>query len=274
MVFHNLKFNFESTFVVGQAQEEQRTERAREALHDESVLQIRMPASLGMDESRRRLGSRFSPFSVMSVPNRLRKESSSFLSALKSMQTRIPIPDCLGQVWAFFRTSSRAIVQSQYFQGTMIVVIIVNTVCLALDYHDQSLFEKSICRRRCEIDPSIPASALPHCVGPLFNRSWTFDGQGGGKRKSQTLFCFLENDAAISFPKHSLYAPGYNCSKFVDIDSCSEQPRCGWISNSCMLGLYTSTTFAANASGSSNSQKITFRDLCGGINEVGIYINI
>jgi hypothetical protein len=231
-----------------------------------------MPQGLGMDESRRRLGSRFSPFSVISVPKRLRKESSSFMSTLNSLRTKVTIPACLEKVWASLRAGSRAIVQSQYFQGTMIVVIIVNTLCLALDYHDQSLFEKSICRRRCEIDSNIPASALPYCVGPLFNRSWTFDGQGGGKRQSQRLFCFLENDAAISFPEHSLYAPGYNCSKFVDIDSCSEQPRCGWISNSCMLGLYTTTTFTANTSGSSMSQKITLRDLCGGINEVGTVV--
>ena len=254
-------------FRILQAQEEQRTERAREALHSESVLQIRMPDMPIIDESRRRMGSRFSPFTV--VPNRLRKDSRSFLTTIKSLSTLQP-PLWISEIWKKVRIVSRVAVQNGHFQRAMTIIIVVNTICLALDYHDQNLFESSICRRRCEMDPNIPSAALQHCVGPIFNRSWTFDGQGGGKRQNQSLFCFLENDANIFFPQTSAYYPGYNCSMYTDIDNCTAVPSCGWINNACKLGLYTVTTFAANTTGSAPVDSIEFRDICGGINEVFI----
>uniref|UniRef100_A0A6T8D018 Ion transport domain-containing protein n=1 Tax=Cryptomonas curvata TaxID=233186 RepID=A0A6T8D018_9CRYP len=246
------------------AQEEQRTERAREALHDESVLQIRMPDALNVETIGTR--RRFSTFSA--VPSILRKDSRSYFSFVSAFKVDLPIPHFITRAWERARRVSRTIVQNLHFQRSMTVVILLNTLFLALDYHDQSLFESSICRRRCEIDQNIPSSAVSNCVGPLFNRSWTFDGQGGGKRQSQNLFCFLENDAAISFPTSSIYSGGTNCSTFKEIDDCNEQTMCGWMDNKCKLGLYTATTFAANTSGSVSSSRITFRDLCGGLNEI------
>ena len=247
-----------------QAQEEQRTERAREALHDESVLQIRMPDAPNVET----IGTRRRFSTLSSVPNILRKDSRSYNSFMSAFKLDLPVPRFITRAWDRARRVSRTIVQNLQFQRSMTVVILLNTLFLALDYHDQSLFETSICRRRCEIDQNIPSSAVSNCVGPLFNRSWTFDGQGGGKRQSQKLFCFIENDAAIRFPTSSIYASGANCSTFIDIDNCIEQPMCGWIENKCKLGLYTTTTFAANTSGSVSSNRITFRDLCGGLNEV------
>ena len=250
------------TNIIEQAQEEQRTERAREALHSESVLQIRTPSSLNLGSTgiRRRLST------FTGVQSLMRKESAGSFNLNRLL--KIPVPEGVVRLWESARGVARAAVQNAYFQRIITTVILVNTLCLALDYHDQNLFEDSICRRRCEMDPNIPAAALPFCVGPIYNRSWTFDGQGGGKRQSQSLFCFLEKDAIVEFPATSIYAPGYGCSRYTDIDNCTAQTMCGWIGNTCKLGLYTTTTFAANTSGSSLSADISFRELCGGLNEV------
>lgn len=220
-----------------------------------------MPDSLNLGSIAGR--RRFSTFT--GVSNILRKESSSFFPNFK---IELPVPNVILEIWESARRMSRAIVQNIHFQRIVIVVIVVNTLCLALDYHDQNLFETSICRRRCEMDPNIPTSAVSNCVGPIFNRSWTFDNQGGGKRQNQSLFCFLQNDALINFPSTSLYAGGPSCSTHTDVDNCTAVQTCGWIGNECKLGLYSATTFAANATGSAPFNSISFRQLCGGANEV------
>eukprot|EP00961_Rhodomonas_salina_P006546 88820-Rhodomonas_salina.1 len=38
---------------------------------------------------------------------------------------------------------------------------------------------------------------LPACSGPLFNRTFTSDGTGGGMHRRQRAYCFLVQNSAI-----------------------------------------------------------------------------
>jgi hypothetical protein len=194
----------------------------------------------------------------------LRRESRSVLT---SLLPAVRLPERVRRWWAKARGAARRVVKSPVFQRGIIVVILANTACLALDRHDQDVFEGNVCRRRCELDPRLPRSALPSCGGPLFNRSWSFDGKGGGVRPPQQHFCFLSGDAALPLPPGSPLA-GHRCSSFTDVDSCTAQSACGWILDECRLGLYTMATLAADPQGTATLPVLRFRDLCGGVNDV------
>jgi hypothetical protein len=89
-------------------------------------------------------------------------------------------------------------IKSAYFQRFIMTIIVVNSLVMFWNYHSQPIFENHICKRRCDLDSSLPANASSRCSGPLFLRSWQSDGAGGGERAPQKAFCFLADDGACS----------------------------------------------------------------------------
>eukprot|EP00292_Cryptomonas_paramecium_P002249 CAMPEP_0113729636 /NCGR_PEP_ID=MMETSP0038_2-20120614/42674_1 /TAXON_ID=2898 /ORGANISM="Cryptomonas paramecium" /LENGTH=1415 /DNA_ID=CAMNT_0000661529 /DNA_START=107 /DNA_END=4352 /DNA_ORIENTATION=+ /assembly_acc=CAM_ASM_000170 len=258
-----------------QAQEEQRTERAREALSEESIL---VPPGLGMSGGHRngRACSIVGGFHSSKprdnrdtgLPTDDGQEGKWYLLPLSTVSTG----------WAQGRRLARIVARSPWFHRVMSLVIVANFVCLAMESHDQDLFEDSICRRRCGGDPRLPPAAKSRCHGPLFNRSWTFDGQGGGTRPNQEVFCFIDRDAEIAGTDWAAAGGEFgasNCSLAQDVNSCTNAgASCGWVRGRCMLGVYSAISFAVNVSGSwtiepNRSLSLSMRDLCGSISEMG-----
>mmetsp|Transcript_36771 Transcript_36771/g.97582 ORF Transcript_36771/g.97582 Transcript_36771/m.97582 type:complete len:507 (-) Transcript_36771:4193-5713(-) len=244
-----------------QAQDEQRTEREREALYEEAIL---IPPGVDYEIKKQEAAAA----SGKASPRQPRR---CFTRAFER-------DGWVANRWAAARGHARSIAFSPWFQRTMNLVIVANFICLALEYHDQDTFEDSICKQRCGGDPRLPPSAQARCQGPLFNRSWTFDGNGGGTRPNQGVFCFIDRDVEIA-DTDWLAAGGdlrhSNCSLARDVDSCTDAgASCGWVRGRCMLGLYSATSFAVNVSGSwtlqlNQSSTLTLRDLCGSVSEFG-----
>uniref|UniRef100_A0A7S4PLT5 Uncharacterized protein n=2 Tax=Guillardia theta TaxID=55529 RepID=A0A7S4PLT5_GUITH len=175
------------------------------------------------------------------------------------------------------RSAVRVLVLHTWFQNFVLFAIVMNTIVMAMYYHDQTLFESNICQRRCEIDPTIPANATSHCRGPLFNRSWDTDGQGGGQKPDQSTFCFMERDAEF-WPDQQA------CSQFTNEGDCANAqvshgvgcvffPDVG-VNGTCMLALYNSYTFVyqSDVIYPDRMQRIGMRHVCGdGLNECATF---
>jgi hypothetical protein len=168
------------------------------------------------------------------------------------------------------------IIKSPIFIQCMNVAILLNAALMAMYHHSELYYETSICKRRCDLDPNLPANASQYCSGPLFNRTWDADGSGRGVRPPQRAFCFLEQDERV-WPEHK----HQSCSQHVTRDACESAPaRNGigcyfveegdfteWayaIPRGCKLGLYDSDSFAAIAPYvNGHSVKFGLQEFCG-----------
>lgn len=147
---------------------------------------------------------------------------------------------------------------------------------MMIDHHDQVVFETSVCKRRCEVDPMMSVEGARHCVGPLFNRTWDTNNEGGGTRPQQTAFCFLEDDADLEFN----YGWGESRCSEQTYDSClmtlgGNGMPCHWFEETtwtgdplpgkCKASLYTSDNFAQNAPIGIDGaiMTVSYRHLCG-----------
>jgi hypothetical protein len=209
-----------------QAQEAERTEKEREALHSEAILFAKVDEepeghglSPGMDPSRSmygRLKKRLSmdgvqlPVSGLQLPTIHVKQDSMLTLWFGKVV----------HVYNIAKGASERLVQTSWFQNFILVCIVANTVTMMLTYHDQPLFEDNICRRRCDLDPQLPSAAREHCTGPLFDRAFVSDGRGGRMRPTQEAFCYLQGDAEVELPTASRYH-GANCSRHSDRESCN-----------------------------------------------------
>eukprot|EP00960_Hanusia_phi_P047240 758314-Hanusia_phi.AAC.5 len=123
-------------------------------------------------------------------------------------------------------------------------------------------------RRRCEIDPTIPANASSHCQGPLYNRSWDTDGQGGGQKLDQSTFCFMERDSEF-------WPDQQGCSQYNNEGDCNQAvvshgvgcvffPDKG-VNGTCMLALYNAYTFVHQEDliYPDRTQRLGMRHMCG-----------
>jgi hypothetical protein len=172
------------------------------------------------------------------------------------------------------------IIKSPIFINGMNVAILFNAALMGMYHHSELFYEENICRRRCDLDPNLPANASQYCSGPLFNRTWDADGSGRGVRPPQRAFCFLEQDELV-LPEHK----HRSCSQHVTRDACESAPArngigCYFVEEDdftewayavrpgCKLGLYDSNSFAAiapyvNGYGEPRSVKFALRDFCG-----------
>eukprot|EP00960_Hanusia_phi_P041825 755164-Hanusia_phi.AAC.7 len=234
-----------------QAVEEEKSEKEMEALHEEAILKP--------NENQNKAGSRKSSKVF---------ETINMLSAIRVSWKRLSISkrydEKLASASATIRSYVRRVVFSPYFVNLITVAIILNSVVMAMYFHDQTLYETNICQRRCALDPSLPANASDYCVGPLFNRTWDTDGQGGGQRPDQSVFCFMTNDALIWPNSNS------SCStKTNPVDCANAAGRTGLgcyftTSGTCQLGMYTAATFGYQTGIVESSPiRISLRQLCG-----------
>jgi len=240
------------------AKEEEKTQKEKEALHDEAILK---------EDVRIRMNKKMSAFSVLR--RRMSVESTSLKGlSIRNLSLLGRLDDSMKKISEFLRIErarelTRSLVYSVYFQRFIIFCIIVNTVLMMINWHDQALFEDSICKRRCDIDPSLPANASGNCVGPLFNRSFYSDGQGGGERPLQTAYCFMENDGVCSKYEtrgtcvNSVGFNGMPCHFFPTVRNYTVVPDMSE-TGACKTALYTSQSFVQHM-----GKVISLRQLCG-----------
>ena len=204
-----------------QAQEAEKTEKEREALHKEALLG-REESVKGFKPTRKHSGRRLSAVYLGLV-----RQSSSLFDAgasfklSRKVERKPPfVVRMLSAVWARGTGVCAVLVNSSWFQNFILLCIVVNTVTMMLAYHDQYMFEDSICKRRCDLDPHLPAAAAASCMGPLFDRKWVYDGRGGRERPPQEAFCYLRADSDVALPAASRYH-GANCSMHTTLASCN-----------------------------------------------------
>mmetsp|Transcript_8880 Transcript_8880/g.23167 ORF Transcript_8880/g.23167 Transcript_8880/m.23167 type:complete len:1893 (-) Transcript_8880:370-6048(-) len=276
-----------------QAQEDAKTEKEREALHDEAILRRRerkVEAPKKKNWLNRGIQNASSRSMIMVQGSAARSTPGAFGKALKH-PTVSKVLGAVASNFALVRARCRQLVTSQWFGQTIVVVILLNTATMMLDHHDQLTYENNICRNRCAIDPGIHVRAIDACTGPLFERAYASDGQGGGERPQQTGFCYLENDASFNVAgtgggdEDSYFVEGsrYGVSRCSDKgeDECegtvggSGMP-CRWTAETtdslgaavpgrCKMMLYNATNFAERAETGflGNYGTISLRHLCG-----------
>jgi hypothetical protein len=189
----------------------------------------------------------------------------------------------MDDIWKRIQQNSEIIIRSVAFESVMMVMIVASTACMGIYHHSQFYYEANICRRRCDIDASLPANASQHCHGPLYNRTWDADPDlfGSGTRLPQRAFCFLNNDNIV-FPQ---LAKDQTCAQHTDRTSCEsavgrnglgcyffgegEEQSWEWtyaITPGCKMGLYDPDTFASNAAFWNGARvKLGLREICGDI---------
>ena len=280
-----------------QAQEDAKTEKEREALHDEAILRrIEAPA----DKHKRSK-------SVMGKADSTRLDSNS-QGGLNSgsgggtvVHPWYSLPFLRGSghkrshgsgfgghaytsVVAglkLIQDKTRQLVFNKWFSRGILCVIILNTCTMMIDHHNQDVFEDSVCKRRCEIDPMISVDGAKNCAGPLFNRTWDTNNEGGGTRPQQAAFCFMEDDANVDFN----YGWGESKCSVQNETGCAmtlggNGMPCHWFNvmtwdggtlpGKCKASLYTSDNFAENAPVGLNGAitTVSFRHLCGDAGEM------
>lgn len=262
-----------------QAQEAERSETEREALHNEAILcpkKVDNQALMGVGSFKGLQVLSKASFHITKLRQKL--PSETFSTNVRKLQQKHPILDkCVAAgkyAWGQTRHFCRIVVNSQYFSNFILLAIMTNTIAIALDQHDQDLFEHEICRRRCDLDPWLPAEASEHCRGPLFQRTFVSDGLGGGERPRQNEFCYLMDDAEIAFEANTKYY-GSNCSSFQTKNDCEgsmteKGMSCAWAKKAsgeeaCGLGLYSPLSFSEEAELGWNGEKksISLRHICG-----------
>jgi len=254
-----------------QAQDDEKTEKEREALHNEAILR---PIEVAVKvRTRGAFLSRLfgQPDGGILSPR----------TAGRSLVNRC-VGDAVYQAVGRVRTLFRVMVKSKRFEQAIIFAILANTVIMMMDGHDQDLFEAEICRKRCMLDPGVPAGMHSLCDGPLFNRTFDSDGTGGGFRPRQVAFCFMNGDGDVEFEASSPYL-GSACSARATEGECLGSPGvngrgCYWFPDLqfgyqdpmrstrglCKMPLYTASNFAQNASvGGAGTSTISLRHLCG-----------
>lgn len=182
-----------------EAQTDEKNKREQEALHKEAILRQvdRLPMVRLEDVGSNTRMQRLSVRMRSALSSMLESDMTKSFTSMSFTETPHPLVLRLRELWSRLRFVCRVMVNSSYFQNFIIAAILVNTTTMALVQHDQDLFETEICRSRCDLDPGLPADAGQHCAGPLFNRTYYSDGQGGGMRPRQRAFCFLEDDATL-----------------------------------------------------------------------------
>lgn len=234
-----------------QAQDDEKSEKEREALHNEAILvakdsEGKTEETTGEDDASR----------LSKMVNQIKNAATSVdFSKSFSFKEDVPVVNWTVKAWQMVTGLCRQLVLSHYFQNFIVGAIILNTVTMAMTRHEQHLFEENICKNRCDLDPQLPARASDSCSGRLFNSTFIADGTGGGERPPQVAFCFLKNDADFKFESGNRYH-GANCSLAKTRDQCIlnggvDNLGCHWIgsedSGDCRLGLYSPEQFAASA---------------------------
>lgn len=258
-----------------QAQEDEKTAIEREALHVEAILQVPPTFVREQGSFAHHQKNKFEPHShgilsfgiigkdvgssrdnsnvSISMADRV-KFTYIFLTRIKNPHLLV-VKEYFQQAFHRLQTMCRMIVRSTNFESTIMLAIFLNAVCLAIDFHDQDVYEQSICRRRCDLDPSMPASAK--CMGPLFNRTFSPDGEGGGERLPQigNNFCFMDYHEAVPL--------SHVCANETTSESCwSAHPDCRWFdghhNQPCKSGIYNYSTLA-----SEGGSTLSLRHICG-----------
>ena len=260
-----------------QARDEEEHARDREALSVEAILMEsdRNEFTSNPDACKRGLTGMSSISGLLREPNgnvrRLKGKVDGEMAQLEKV--------FMG-TWANFRHYNSVMVRWPYFQHFITAAIVVNTLNMMIfTWHDQPFYEGMLCKRRCELDPHLSASASADCNGPLFNHTYESNGHRGGERRRQEFFCSLKNDAHHKYPAGSKFQ-GASCSKYQNLDDCI-LPRpgipgmgCWWKDDTCQLGLFSVTEFGViDASVGSSTvstggvvtlpSKISLRHLCG-----------
>ena len=253
-----------------QAQEEEKTAREREALHEEAILQVHERKQVKQIRGMLEQSSTISISGNQAEVSSSRDYSNESITMVERIQlsylymTRIRNPKILWLRNTFMdwfkraQTMCRVIVSTSHFQNLIFFAIFVNTLCLAADFHDQNLYEENICKRRCELDWNVPAGAQEACRGPIFNRTWDSDGTGGSQKKPQlgNVYCFMD--------RHELVAESQVCADHTSAEACwaAHQDDCHWFKDDplqkCKRGLYNYTTIAEE-----RGRTISLRHLCG-----------
>lgn len=263
-----------------QAQEEEETAKEREALHEEAILQVppavhvkntyekvrkqqivrdqKTPSGImTMDtneESLERDVHRGYSNESIGMVDRL-KVTAMFITRVRNKRLR-SILDSVGSAYAECQKVCRVIVRTSHFENIIIFAIFLNAICLACDFHDQGLYEESICKRRCDLDMSLPADASEKCTGPLFNRTYSSDGAGGGGRMPQTgrNFCFMDYHESLTWT--------HGCAAQMTAEDCwRADPDCRWFEGQaqpCKHGIYNYSTLAEE-----RGMTLSLRHICG-----------
>jgi hypothetical protein len=246
------------------AQEEELTLKARIALDEEAILQteevIRSRENSSKPQTKsfsivQKTGA-FTPANMIRSLKVLGAKLYNIVPGFKAFYTFLA--DSLFR----FRIGCRVVCMHSWFQPFILTCICLNTVCMAIEYHDVDQFETNICQRRCDLDARLPANAT--CTGPLFNRTRDIDGKGQRVRPAQKSFCFLESNLAV--------ADSVLCSNLQSAAACyASSAKCFWVPakkgltgssdesyKSCKLGLYSADEFGLG------SGALSLRQLCGG----------
>jgi len=267
-IFHVL-FVFIGAFVVVQlglaiiaikyfaAQEEELTLKARIALDEEAIL-LTEEVIRSRENSSKHPAMRRS-FSILQKTRSVKDLGAKMHNIIPGFKAFCTfLADSLFR----FRISCRVVCMHRWFPPFILTCICLNTVCMAIEYHDVDQFETNICQRRCDLDARLPANAT--CTGPLFNRTRDLDGKGQRVRPAQKSFCYLESNLAV--------ADSVLCSNLQSAAACyASSTKCFWVperksltgsSNesykSCKLGLYSADEFGLG------SGVLSLRQMCGG----------
>lgn len=262
-----------------QAQEEEETAKEREALHEEAILQVpravhvrnvhekvrkqklarehQTPSTMSMDgkeELQERDIHRGCSNESIGMVDRSKVTYMS-ITRVRNHHLRF-ILDSAAAAYAKCQTVCRIIVRTSHFENIIIFAIFLNAVCLACDFHDQDLYETSICKRRCDLDMSLPADASEKCMGPLFNRTYSYDGAGGGEKMPQAgkNFCFMDYHESVAWT--------HVCAAQTNAEDCwGTDPDCRWFEGKaqpCKRGIYNYSTLAEE-----RGMTLSLRHICG-----------
>ena len=255
------------------AQEEERTLRARIAMDEEAVLQTGDMQTLAEIQinlvrrkskflTRRRSSilpqflDRFNFVAIQGFLERLRNGLYMCIPGLKSLVK------FMKNEFAVLRHRCNILVMNSAFSKFILLAIVLNTICMAIEHHDQPLYEKSICQRRCDLDPDLPANAS--CIGPVFNRTFDVDAAGLKVRHAQLRsFCFLDSNPVVS--------KSVVCNKLGTVEECyASTANCFWVNQQvalfsqsnpnykpCKMGLYNGEEF-----GQESGAVLSLRHLC------------
>lgn len=249
------------------AQEEERTLKAREAMDEQAILQTeKMTKECFTKHSNIKSRSRIMSLgclermSVAELSKQLRNLKGTLLRRIPGLQQSVDLFYMLTQ-------QCTVIIHNYYFNNSIVFVIVLNTICMALEHHDPNLYESSICQRRCDIDLQLPANTS--CIGPMFNHSFALDERAQKVRYPQERsFCFFYSNPARP--------DSVSCSAFGTKEECwASTKNCFWIPQTssvwtandpdytpCKLGLYTGEDF-----GHLGSQELSLRQVCGDDND-------
>ena len=243
------------------AKEEELTLRARIALDEEAILQTAQVIASKQAPERplkrsailMETASKFTAGDAIQRAKQVAKKLYDSIPGFKLMYTFVA--DTLFRI----RICCRIVVKHRLCQPFILACIVLNTICMVIEFHDQDKFETSLCEQRCKLDASLPANAT--CTGPLFNRTLDLDAHGKRVRPAQNSFCFLESNLAI--------ADSVVCSNLQTAADCyASDSNCFWVPEkkgifgfgdegykSCKLGLYSADSFGVGA--------LSLRQLCG-----------